>query len=87
MNTLVDTAKRASYRDGHILIEMDSGVELRFPVDRNPRLARGTSSQLNNIELSPFGLHWPDLDEDLCFRGLQAGDYGQHQKSPSIAST
>ncbi len=83
MNTLVDTAKRASYQDGHVLIQMDSGVELRFPVDRNPRLARGTPSQLNNIELSPFGLHWPDLDEDLSFRGLLAGDYGQHPKSQS----
>ena len=87
MNTLVDTARSASYRDGHILIEMDSGMELRFPVDRNPRLARGTPSQLNNIEVSPFGLHWPDLDEDLSFRGLQSGDYGQHQNSPSSAST
>lgn len=83
MNTLADTAKRASYQDGHVLIQMDSGMELRFPVDRNPRLARGTPSQLNNIELSPFGLHWPDLDEDLSFRGLLAGDYGQHPKSQS----
>ncbi len=82
MNTLVDTAQRASYQDGHIVIQMESGVELRFPVDRNPRLARGTSSQLSNIELSPFGLHWPDLDEDLSLRGLLAGDYGQHQKAP-----
>ena len=81
MNTLVDKAKKAIYRDGHILIEMDSGVEVRFPVERNPRLARGTPSQLNNIELSPFGLHWPDLDEDLSFRGLLTGDYGQHQRT------
>jgi len=88
MNTLIDTAKQAIYRDGHILIEMDSGVELRFPVQRSPRLAQGTASQLNNIELSPFGLHWPNLDEDLSFRGIQTGDYGQHQrKSPSSAST
>jgi hypothetical protein len=32
---------------------------------------------LANIELSPFGLHWPDLDEDLSIRGILAGDYGQ----------
>jgi len=40
---------------------------MRFPVSRNPRLAKGTADQLNNIEISPFGLHWPDLDEDLIF--------------------
>jgi len=80
MSTLVDTAKKAFYRDGHILIEMDSGVEIRFPVNRNPRLAKGTPAQLNNIEVSPFGLHWPDLDEDLSFRGLFEGDFGQGKK-------
>jgi len=87
MNTLVDTAKSATFRTGHILVQMRSGVEIRFPVSRNPRLSGGSPSQLNNIEVSPFGLHWPDLDEDLSFRGLLAGDYGQNQKSPSSAST
>lgn len=28
----------------------------------------------------PYGLHWPDLDEDLSFKGLLAGDYGQYAK-------
>jgi hypothetical protein len=35
---------------------------------------------LNHIEISPFGLHWPELDEDLSFRDLLEGDYGQFQK-------
>jgi hypothetical protein len=59
---------------------MASGSEIRFPVARNPRLVQGTAEQLNRIEISPYGVHWPDLDEDLSFRGLLAGDYGQHQK-------
>jgi len=80
MNTLVDTAKTVLYIDGHIVISMDSGVEVRFPIARNPRLAHGTPQQLCNVEVSPFGLHWPDLDEDLSFRGLLEGDYGQRQK-------
>jgi len=64
-------------RDGCIVVTMESDVEVRFPVAGNPRLARGTPAQFNHIEVSPFGLHWPDLDEDLSFRGLLAGDYGQ----------
>jgi len=59
---------------------MKSGVEIRFPVAANPRLAHGTPRQLNRIEVSPFGLHWPDLDKDLSFRGLLEGDYGQLRK-------
>ena len=80
MSTLIDSARSAVYRDGMIVVVMDSGSEVRFPVSENPRLARGAAAQLNNIEISAFGLHWPDLDEDLSFRGLLAGDHGQHQR-------
>jgi hypothetical protein len=80
MSILTDSARSASFRDGHIIVAMESGTEIRFPVAQNPRLARGTPQQLSNIEISPFGLHWPDLDEDLSLRGLLAGDFGQHQK-------
>jgi hypothetical protein len=86
MSTLIDSARSAVCRDGMIVVVMDSGSEVRFPVRENPRLARGTAAQLSNIEISPFGLHWPDLDEDLSFRGILAGDYGQHQGvEPSAA--
>jgi len=77
MSTSADGAKSATYRDGFIVVTMRSGVQIRFPVAGNPRLSRGTRRQRCNIELSPFGLHWPDLDEDLSFRGLFEGDYGQ----------
>jgi hypothetical protein len=77
MSTLVDTVRSTAYGDGHIVVIMGSGVEVHFPIAGNPRLSQGTPEQLNNIEISPFGLHWPDLDEDLSLRGLLAGDYGQ----------
>jgi hypothetical protein len=57
---------------------MESGVEVRFPAQDNPRLAKGYADQLNNVEISPFGLHWLDLDEDLSLEGLLRGDFGQH---------
>jgi Protein of unknown function (DUF2442) len=77
MSTLIDTARSAVFRDGQIVISLVRGAKIQFPVAENPRLARGTPEQLNNIELSPFGLHWPDLDEDLSLRGIAQGDYGQ----------
>ncbi|MBW7864374.1 MAG: DUF2442 domain-containing protein [Candidatus Hydrogenedens sp.] len=77
MNTLVDAVQSAIFCDGQIHVMMESGVEIRFPVKGNPRLEKGTLRQLNNIEVSPFGLHWPELDEDLSLRGILAGNYGQ----------
>jgi hypothetical protein len=56
---------------------------MRFPVSENPRLCRGTPEELNNIEISPFGLHWPDLDEDLSLRGIAKGDHGQSRTKRS----
>lgn len=77
MSTLIDTVRSAVFQDGQIMILTESGAEMQFPIAENPRLARGTSGELNNIEISPFGLHWPDLDEDLSLRGIARGDYGQ----------
>ncbi|MEN9603122.1 MAG: hypothetical protein RIS56_2728 [Verrucomicrobiota bacterium] len=77
MSTLTDSAQSAEHLNGIIVLTMRSGSKVRFPVTLNPRLARGTPQELANIELSPFGLHWPDLDEDLSIRGILAGDYGQ----------
>ena len=59
---------------------MDSGLEIAFPVQGNPRLVGQAHEQLNLIEVSPFGLHWPDLDEDLSIRGILSGDYGQRPR-------
>lgn len=80
MSILTDRARSAVFHDGQIIVAMESGAEIRFPVSENPRLARGTAEQLSRIEVSPYGIHWPDLDEDLSFRGLLKGDYGQHQR-------
>jgi hypothetical protein len=80
MNTLTDTAKSAKHANGFIVVQMTRGTEIRFSVADNPRLSKGTPEQLNHIEISPFGLHWPDLDEDLSLRGLVDGDHGQFVK-------
>jgi len=79
MSVLTDSARSAVFRDGEIIITMESGNEIRFPVSQNPRLAPGTAEQLGRIEISPYGIHWPELDEDLSFQGLLKGDYGQRQ--------
>jgi hypothetical protein len=72
MNTLIDTPKSARFEAGEIVIEMKSGEIIRFPVEWSERLKSALPEDLSDIELSPFGLHWPRLDEDLSIRGILA---------------
>jgi Protein of unknown function (DUF2442) len=81
MNTLIDKPKSARYADGVVTVTMETGSTLCFPVRGNPRLENATAAQLQRIELSPFGLHWPDLDEDLSLEGIRAGRYGQKMEA------
>ncbi len=78
MNTSTDTprARSAKHKTGSIHVEFEDGRSVSFPITASPRLAKGKPRQLNNIEISPHGLHWPDLDEDLSLRGILAGRYG-----------
>ena len=86
MSTLIDKPKQAVHRKGRIYISMASGLDFSFPIDSNPRLEGKPERALSNIEISPFGLHWPELDEDLSIRGILAGDYGQKKnKAPATA--
>ena len=82
MSTFPERIPTTRYHDGHVTVEMPDGAVIRFPVADNPRLAHGSDEELGQIEASPFGLHWPALDEDLSFRGLLAGDHGQ-QTAPA----
>jgi hypothetical protein len=79
MSILTDSARSVAFRDGEVVLVMQSGVEIRFNVAQNPRLSHGTTEQLSHIEVSPYGIHWPELDEDLSFRGLLRGDFGQRK--------
>jgi len=76
MTTLNAHKRTARYENGFVFVDIDGVVEIKFGVASNRRLSKGSEAQLKNIEVSPFGLHWPDLDEDLSFKGLMDGNCG-----------
>jgi Protein of unknown function (DUF2442) len=76
MTTLTAHKRTARYENGFVFVDIDGIVEIKFGIAANHRLSKGNESQLRNIEVSPFGLHWPDLDEDLSFKGLVDGNCG-----------
>ena len=77
-STLADRALKAWHDRGLIFVRFASGHEVSFPIKGNPRLETAAPADLGRIEISPFGLHWPTLDEDLSFAGILEGRYGQH---------
>lgn len=75
MSTLTAPKRTAYYDGGYVIVRIAGTVEIRFPITASARLEKGTEAQLKNIEVSPFGLHWPELDEDLSFKGLLNGQF------------
>ena len=80
MPTLINKPFRAFHKAGRIYVFMESGLELSFPIEGNDKLNGKSDSELNNIQVSAFGLHWPDLDEDLSIDGILAGRYGRPRR-------
>jgi hypothetical protein len=76
---LADRALKAWHEGGLIFVRFASGHEVSFPIKGNPRLESAKEADLERIEISPFGLHWPTLDEDLSFAGILDGRHGQRQ--------
>jgi hypothetical protein len=76
MTTSTAHRRTARYENGFVFVDIDGAVEIKFGVAANRRLSKGTETELKNIEVSPLGLHWPDLDEDLSFKGLMDGNCG-----------
>ena len=73
-------AVKAWHQSGSIYVEIDDGRTVSFPASENEYLADATHEQRNHIEISAFGLHWPDLDEDLSTAGILAGRYGRPKR-------
>lgn len=71
-------ADRVWIDGGMVCIHLLDDREIRFPISRNRRLARGTPEQVRKVELicNGTGLHWPDLDEDLSVAGILDGRIG-----------
>ena len=66
-------------------MELSDGRTLGVPLAWFPRLLGATREQLENYELSPLGLHWEDLDEDISIAGLLAGRGDQTRHRPRAA--
>ena len=72
MDTLI-RATSVRFDDDRMWVELDDGRTLGIPLAWYPRLLHGTPEQRNQVSISPSGLHWEALDEDISIAGLIAG--------------
>lgn len=62
-----------NFDDAQIWIGLDDGRTLGIPLVWFPRLLHATPTQREAFLLSPDGIHWEELDEDISIAGLLAG--------------
>ena len=65
--------------EAHLIARLADGRMISVPLDWYPRLAHGTPEERARYELSgrSYGIHWPDLDEDISVENLLAGRRSQ----------
>ncbi len=63
------------FTDDAISVDLFDGRTITVPLAWYPRLLHATLEQRKNWEIAGagYGIHWPDMDEDLTTQGLLLG--------------
>lgn len=58
-----------------LIVELADGRTITVPLAWYPRLLNAPDAQRRNWQIAGagYGIHWPDIDEDLTVQGLLAG--------------
>jgi transcriptional regulator with XRE-family HTH domain len=62
-------AKRIWF-DEFVNLEMEDGRSGSLPLSDFPRLRYASDEQRADFTLSPYGIHWGSIDEDLSYEGF-----------------
>ena len=77
--------KSVRFDDVSMWVDLADGRVIAVPLAWFPRLMRATPEQRANVDLSPRGLHWDKLDEDVSVAGLLAGAGDMTPQLPTAA--
>lgn len=65
--------KRVNTDADTLWVELTDGRIIGAPLAWFPRLLNATPAERADFELTPRGIHWDALDEDISVAGLLAG--------------
>jgi hypothetical protein len=67
------SADSVRFDDDTMWVTLTDARVIGVPLAWFPRLMRATAAERAGVEISPYGLHWPTIDEDISVSGLLAG--------------
>ena len=76
MTTLTLTrAVDVTVTEDTLSVDLEDGRTIAVPIGWYPRLAHGTEAERQHFQISGagYGIHWPELDEDIGIEGLLLG--------------
>jgi hypothetical protein len=81
--------KDVRFTEDAMSVDLADGRTIIVPLAWYPRLLRASAEQRENWELSGagFGIHWPELDEDLSSAGLLRGAPSARSGKPGAGGT
>jgi hypothetical protein len=79
-----ERVKNVRVSDEAITVDLMDGRTLSVPITWYPRLANATAEQLAHWQICAggYGIHWPDIDEDLSTEGLLRGAPAPQAQQP-----
>ena len=69
------SATEVRFDDDTMWVGLADGRTLGVPIAWFPRLLDASPEDRAAVTISPFGLHWEVLDEDLSIEGLLSGEH------------
>jgi hypothetical protein len=68
--------------DRDLVVALTDGRTVTVPLWWYPRLFRAAPEQRADFEIGRFGIHWPEIDEDIELAGLLLGAKAPDAKPP-----
>jgi hypothetical protein len=70
-----EAVRDVHFSDDTLSVDLADGRTITVPLVWYPRLLQATPAQRENWEIvgAGYGIHWPDVDEDLSAEGLLRG--------------
>ena len=65
--------EKVTFDEDTMWVALSDGRTLGVPLAWFPRLLKASAADRRAVTLSPMGLHWNDMDEDISIAGLIAG--------------
>jgi Protein of unknown function (DUF2442) len=82
--TEVESARpiAAECDDDCLSVTLADGRVIRTPLWWYPRLLDATAGQRSQLELSPLGIHWFEIDEDISAVSMLRGQQAPGARTP-----